>query len=112
MILQDYGSTAVFDKRSACLPEIKEAQQKMRLKNKDILGIAELTPEEITSILDRAKEMKKIVLGNRKKVHYLKGKTVLTLFYENSTRTRVSFELAGKYMSANTLNISATSSRK
>jgi aspartate carbamoyltransferase catalytic subunit len=110
LILQDYGSTAVFDKRSACLPEIKEAQQKMRLKNKDILGIAELTPEEITSILDRAKEMKKIVLGSSKNVHYLKGKTVLTLFYENSTRTRVSFELAGKYMSANTVNISASSS--
>ena len=67
----------------------------MRLMHKDVLGIVELTPSEITSILDRALEMKKIVESDSKKVHYLRGKSVVTLFYENSTRTRVSFELAG-----------------
>lgn len=82
----------------------------MKLKNKDLLGIAELTPTEITSILDTAVEMKKIVLSDSKKVHYLRGRTVLTLFYENSTRTRVSFELAAKYMSADTVNITANGS--
>jgi len=78
--------------------------------HKDVLGMAELTPSEITSILDRALEMKKIVQSDSKKVHYLRGKSVVTLFYENSTRTRVSFELAGKYMSADTVNITASGS--
>ncbi len=82
----------------------------MRLMHKDVLGMAELTPSEITSILDRALEMKKIVQSDSKKVHYLRGKSVVTLFYENSTRTRVSFELAGKYMSADTVNITASGS--
>ncbi len=82
----------------------------MKLKNKDILGMAELTPAEITSILDTAAEMKKIVQSDSKKVHYLRGKSVLTLFYENSTRTRVSFELAAKYMSADTVNITSSGS--
>lgn len=82
----------------------------MRLKNKDILGMAELTQAEMTSILDTALEMKKIVLSDSKKVHYLRGKSVLTLFYENSTRTRVSFELAAKYMSADTVNITSSGS--
>lgn len=82
----------------------------MKLKNKDVLGIVELTPAEITSILDTAVEMKKIVSSDSKKVHYLRGKSVITLFYENSTRTRVSFELAAKYMSADTVNIAASNS--
>lgn len=80
----------------------------MKLNKKDVLGIAELSAREITSILDTAEDMKKIVLSDSKKVHYLRGKTVLTLFYENSTRTRVSFELAAKYMSADTVNITAS----
>lgn len=82
----------------------------MKLKNKDILGMAELTQAEISSILDMALEMKKIVLSDSKKVHYLRGRSVLTVFYENSTRTRVSFELAAKYMSADTVNITASAS--
>jgi len=88
----------------------RKAGDKMKLKSKDVLGINELTPEEISSILDTASEMKKIVQSESKKVHYLRGKTVITLFYENSTRTRVSFELAAKYMSADSVNISASSS--
>lgn len=88
----------------------RKAGDKMKLRNKDVLGIKELTPEEISSILDMASEMKKIVQSESKKVHYLRGKTVITLFYENSTRTRVSFELAAKYMSADSVNISASSS--
>lgn len=82
----------------------------MKLKRKDVLGLNELSEHEITSILDIAEDMKKIIFSGAKKVHYLRGKTVLTLFYENSTRTRVSFELAAKYMSADTVNITAGSS--
>jgi aspartate carbamoyltransferase catalytic subunit len=82
----------------------------MRLEKKDVLGLQELSANEITSILDVAEDMRKIVLSDTKKVHYLRGKTVLTLFYENSTRTRVSFELAAKYMSADTVNITSNGS--
>ncbi len=82
----------------------------MRLRTKDVLGLQELSAYEIISILDAAKDMKKILLSDTKKVHYLRGKTVLTLFYENSTRTRVSFELAAKYMSADVANITAVGS--
>jgi len=82
----------------------------MKLKNKDVLGIKELTAGEIESILDTASDMKNIVQSPSKKAHYLRGKSVVTLFYENSTRTRVSFELAGKYMSADTVNVTAAGS--
>jgi len=82
----------------------------MKVNKKDILGISELSSEEISSILDAAAVMKKIILSGEKKTSYLRGKTVLTLFYENSTRTRVSFELAAKYMGADTINISVSTS--
>lgn len=82
----------------------------MKLEKKDVLGLKELSECEIASILDTAEDMRKIVLSSSKKVHYLRGRTVLTLFYENSTRTRVSFELAAKYMSADTVNITANAS--
>lgn len=73
----------------------------------DLLGLKDLTAEQITNILDRAAEMKKTVLCDNKKISNLQGKTVVNLFYENSTRTRMSFELAAKYMSANAANISS-----
>ena len=82
----------------------------MKLKNKDILGIETMTTEELQLILDTAVEMKKILKSGDKKVPYLQGKTVITLFYENSTRTRMSFELAAKYMGANAANISVANS--
>lgn len=82
----------------------------MAFGKKDILGISELSAEEITSILDTAACMKSIILSGSKKTNYLRGKTVLTLFYENSTRTRVSFELAAKYMGADTVNINVSTS--
>ncbi|HZK27221.1 MAG TPA: aspartate carbamoyltransferase catalytic subunit [Thermoclostridium sp.] len=82
----------------------------MKLNKKDVLGIADLSTDEISSVLDIAAIMKKIILSGTKKTNYLRGKTVLTLFYENSTRTRVSFELAAKYLSADTVNINASTS--
>lgn len=77
---------------------------------KDLLGLQYLPAEDILCILQKAKEMKKIVLSDNKKISNLAGKTVVTLFYENSTRTRLSFELASKYMGANAANITSSGS--
>lgn len=82
----------------------------MVLKSKDLLGLKDTPREEIEHILDTAKTMKYILNTNNKKTPHLQGKSIITLFYENSTRTRLSFELASKYMSASAANISASSS--
>lgn len=82
----------------------------MGLLHKDVLGMQQLSVREIDDILDTALNMKKILVSGNKKTAYLQGKTVVTLFYENSTRTRMSFELAGKYLGAQVANISASGS--
>lgn len=82
----------------------------MKLSSKDLLGLDNISADEISFILEIAKEMKKIVNSSMKKVNYLQGRSVVTLFYENSTRTRVSFELAAKYMGAQAVNVSVASS--
>ncbi|MGI6050096.1 MAG: aspartate carbamoyltransferase catalytic subunit [Acetivibrionales bacterium] len=82
----------------------------MKLRSKDLLGLYHLGADEINYILETAKDMKKIVLSSMKKVNYLQGRSVVSLFYENSTRTRVSFELAAKYMGAQAVNVSVNSS--
>jgi len=79
-------------------------------KHKDLLGIRVLSAEEISFLLDTAVPMKEIIKRQIKKVPTLRGKTVVTLFYENSTRTRGSFELAAKYLSADSINVSGASS--
>lgn len=76
----------------------------------DLLGLKDLSADEIKNILETAKSMKMVLMSPSKKTPHLQGKTVVTLFYENSTRTRLSFELAAKYMSANAANISASGS--
>ena len=82
----------------------------MGLKNKDFLGMTYLTADEIMEILDTAKTMKMVISSGNKKTSHLQGKSVVTLFYENSTRTRLSFELASKYMGSASANISASGS--
>lgn len=78
---------------------------------KHLLSIADLSAEEITALLDEADNFHKLLSEREvKKLPTLRGKTVFTLFYENSTRTRSSFELAAKWLSADTVNISASSS--
>ena len=77
---------------------------------KDLLGLCDASAEDIMLILDTAVNMKKLLTQNLKKLPHLQGRTVTTLFYENSTRTRVSFELAAKYLGAGTVNVSASSS--
>ena len=80
------------------------------LRSKDLLGIAELTPEEILLILDTAEAMKEISQRQIKKVPALRGRTVVNLFFEPSTRTRTSFEIAEKRLSADTLGVAIASS--
>ena len=82
----------------------------MRLKNKDLLGLEYLSKEEIELILKTAVPFKELFTRSIKKVPTLRGKTVFLLFYEPSTRTRISFELAAKRLSADTVNISASGS--
>lgn len=79
-------------------------------KRKDLLGIQDLSAEEILYILKNAKTMKYILQQKNKKTPHLNGRSVVTLFYENSTRTRLSFELAAKYMSGTAANVSASGS--
>jgi aspartate carbamoyltransferase catalytic subunit len=80
------------------------------LRRKDLLGIADLSPGEISLILDTAEAMKEVGLRPIKKVPALRGKTIINLFFEPSTRTRTSFEIAEKRLSADTLNIAIASS--
>ena len=82
----------------------------MPLKRKDLLGIANLSPEEINLILDTAETFRDINQRQIKKVPTLRGKTVINLFFEASTRTRTSFEIAAKRLSADTINISPSTS--
>jgi aspartate carbamoyltransferase catalytic subunit len=77
---------------------------------KDLLGIEYLSREEIELVLDTADSFKEVTTREIKKVPVLRGKTVVNLFYEPSTRTRVSFELAAKRLSADVINIAAETS--
>ena len=80
------------------------------LSGKDILDLASLSVEEYDLVMKTAAEMKKIMQRDIKKVPSLRGKCIINLFYENSTRTRSSFELAGKYLGADVINLSASGS--
>jgi aspartate carbamoyltransferase catalytic subunit len=80
------------------------------LRRKDLLGIAELSPEEILLVLDTAEAMKEVSQRQIKKVPALRGRTVVNLFYEPSTRTRTSFEIAEKRLSADILGVAIASS--
>jgi aspartate carbamoyltransferase catalytic subunit len=82
----------------------------MALSSKDLLGIKGMTADEINLILDTAATFKDVSERDIKKVPALRGKTVINLFYEASTRTRTSFELAGKRLSADVINISTSTS--
>ncbi|HOX16585.1 MAG TPA: aspartate carbamoyltransferase catalytic subunit [Smithellaceae bacterium] len=82
----------------------------MKLGKKDILGIRDMSIAEINLILETAESFLEISTREIKKVPTLRGKSVINLFYEASTRTRTSFEIAGKRLSADTINISASTS--
>ncbi len=80
------------------------------LKRKDLLGLIDADEAEIKEILDLAENYKNRIKKGEKEFSVLKGQTVTTLFYENSTRTRTSFEQAAKYLGATTVNIEASTS--
>ena len=81
-----------------------------RYRRKDLLSIRELEPEEITFLLDQTGSFREINERDIKKVPTLRGKTIVNLFFENSTRTRASFEIAGKRLSADVINLSVSTS--
>jgi len=82
----------------------------MQLSTKHLLGIKNLTPQDISLILSTAEQFKEVLQRPVKKVPSLREVTIVNLFYENSTRTRISFELAEKRLSADTINFAASSS--
>jgi aspartate carbamoyltransferase catalytic subunit len=82
----------------------------MSFRHKHILGIEQMSAEDIAHILDTADSFKEISTREIKKVPTLRGKTIINVFFEASTRTRTSFEIAGKRLSADTVNISASTS--
>ncbi len=86
------------------------AKGNVSLRGRDILGLETMTQAEIELVLDTAKEMKTIIDRDIKKVPTLRGKSVVNLFFEPSTRTRTSFELAGKYLGADVVNITTSAS--
>ena len=82
----------------------------MGIKVKDLISMSDLSVAEMKEILTNAKAMKEILKRDIKKVPTLRGRVIINLFYENSTRTRTSFELAGKYMGADVININVSTS--
>ncbi len=82
----------------------------MGIKTKDLLGLQDVSKEEIELVLNTADSLKDIMSRDIKKVPTLRGRVVINLFYEPSTRTRTSFELAGKYMSADMSNLNVATS--
>jgi aspartate carbamoyltransferase catalytic subunit len=82
----------------------------MQLSTKHLLGIKDLTKEDVSLILSTAENFKEVIQRPIKKVPSLRDITIVNLFYENSTRTRISFELAEKRLSADTINFTASGS--
>ncbi|HOK15510.1 MAG TPA: aspartate carbamoyltransferase, partial [Candidatus Kapabacteria bacterium] len=82
----------------------------MSLSSRHLLGLYGVPKEDIQLILDTATTFREVLERPIKKVPTLQGKTIVNLFYENSTRTRISFELAQKRLSADTINFSTSTS--
>ena len=90
--------------------EVDQAEDTIDFRGRDLLGLEDFTAAEITTILDTVASFKEISERDIKKVPTLRGKTVINLFFEPSTRTRTSFEIAGKRLSADVINISVSTS--
>jgi len=80
------------------------------MDRKDVLDLDDFSPDEITQVLDTAEAMREVLSRPIRRVPPLRGKTIVNLFYEASTRTRISFELAAKNLSADVVNVSASGS--
>jgi aspartate carbamoyltransferase catalytic subunit len=86
------------------------SKSEVSLRGKDVLGLQDMTMSEMELVLNTAREMKTIINRDIKKVPTLRGKAIINLFFEPSTRTRTSFELAGKYLGADVCNITTSAS--
>ena len=84
--------------------------KQVKWTKKDLLGLEYLSRSEIELILQAAESFKEVITRKIKKVPALRGKTVVNLFYEPSTRTRISFELAAKRLSADVINVEVETS--
>jgi aspartate carbamoyltransferase catalytic subunit len=82
----------------------------MEWKRRHVLGLSDFSPEEMEFVVDTARSMEEVLTRDIKKVPALRGKTVVNLFFESSTRTRTSFEIAGKRLSADVVNFTSSSS--
>src|SRR5687768_15195407 len=94
----------------ATAPALTSSNKTQTWEKRHILDASSLTPEEIMQVMEEARTFAEILNRPIKKVPVLRGKVIVNLFYENSTRTRTSFELAGKYLSADTINFSVSTS--
>jgi len=107
----EIASSAAFGSLLAMTKENKVAtKDTVNWTKKDLLGLEYLTKDEIELILDSAKSFKEVLARPLRKVPTLRGRTVVNLFYEPSTRTRTSFELAAKRLSADVINVAKESS--
>ena len=91
-------------------PDIEDALAVAPIPRKHVLDLDDFSQDEITGVLESARSMKEVLSRDIKKVPALRGKVVVTLFYESSTRTRISFEEAGKVLSADVINMSSSGS--
>ena len=91
-------------------PDARRTRPEPRLRSRHLLSVADLTPEEVQVILNTAEAMREVGTRSIKKVPTLRGRTVVNLFFEPSTRTRLSFEIAEKRLSADSLSIGASAS--
>ncbi|NQW23880.1 MAG: aspartate carbamoyltransferase catalytic subunit [SAR202 cluster bacterium] len=91
-------------------PNIDDALAVARPPRKHVLDLDDFSREEISEVLESARSMKEVLGRDIKKVPALRGRVIVTLFYEASTRTRISFEEAGKVLSADVINMSASGS--
>jgi len=82
----------------------------MEWRRRHVLGLSDFRPEEMEFVIDTARSMEEVLTRDIKKVPALRGKTVVNLFFEASTRTRTSFEIAGKRLSADVVNFSSSTS--
>lgn len=110
MIREQGRRPCFFVGKNVVLVESVVGMMEKPFRRRDLLGIREISEAEIRGILDTAENFREINAREIKKVPTLRGKTVINLFFENSTRTRTSFELAAKRLSADAVNISVASS--
>jgi len=96
--------------RTIGTPDIEGSSASEPTPRKHVLDLDDFSQEEISAVLDSARSMKEVLGRDIKKVPALRGKVVVTLFYEASTRTRISFEEAGKVLSADVINMSSSGS--